>query len=34
MDIDWNTLLPEQLDWHWRENLRPRWEGLTDEEYF
>ena len=34
MDIDWNTLLPQQLDWHWHENLRPRWEGLTDEEYF
>ena len=34
MDMDWDTLIPEQLDWHWRENLRPRWEGLTDEEYF
>ena len=33
MSIDWNQLLPEQLDWHWRTNLRPRWEGLTDEEY-
>jgi hypothetical protein len=29
-----NTLLTEQLDWHWREQLRPRFEGLTDEEYF
>ena len=26
--------LAEQLDWHWRTNLRPRLEGLTDEEYF
>lgn len=26
--------LAEQLDWHWREHLRPRMDGLTDEEYF
>ncbi|XVU30339.1 DinB family protein [Actinoplanes sp. CA-054009] len=26
--------LAEQLDWHWRGNLRPRLDGLTDEEYF
>ncbi|MFJ4283402.1 DinB family protein [Streptomyces massasporeus] len=26
--------LAEQLDWHWRTNLRPRLEGLTDGEYF
>ncbi|MGW1062887.1 DinB family protein [Micromonospora rubida] len=26
--------LAEQLDWYWRKNLRPRLEGLTDEEYF
>ncbi|MFF4910019.1 DinB family protein [Streptomyces sp. NPDC001260] len=26
--------LAEQLDWHWRTNLRPRLDGLTDEEYF
>lgn len=24
----------EQLDWHWRTNLRPRLNGLTDAEYF
>ncbi|WSG05685.1 hypothetical protein OIE53_13790 [Micromonospora sp. NBC_01739] len=24
--------LSEQLDWYWRKNLRPRLEGLTDEE--
>jgi DinB superfamily len=33
MDIDWNTQLTDQLDWHWREQLRPRMDGLTDEEY-
>jgi DinB superfamily len=32
--IDWNYELAEQLDWHWREQLRPRFEGITDEEYF
>ncbi|MBB5102043.1 DinB family protein [Streptomyces spectabilis] len=26
--------LAEQLDWHWRKNLRPRLDGLADEEYF
>jgi len=26
--------LAEQSDWYWRKNLRPRLEGLTDEEYF
>ena len=32
-DLTWNPLLREQLEWHWREHLRPRLEGLTDEEY-
>ena len=32
-DIDWNFQLAEQLDWHWRGQLRPRLNGLTDEEY-
>lgn len=32
-DIDWNHQLVEQLEWHWRTQLRPRLEGLTDEEY-
>lgn len=27
-------MLLDQLDWHWREQLRPRLAGLTDEEYF
>jgi hypothetical protein len=31
--ITWNGSLAEQLDWHWREHLRPRMDGLTDEEY-
>jgi hypothetical protein len=26
--------LAEQLDWHWRHQLRPRLDGLTDDEYF
>jgi DinB superfamily len=34
MDIDWNTELADQLDWHWTHQLRPRMGGLTDAEYF
>jgi DinB superfamily len=34
MDIDWNTELVDQLDWHWQNHLRPRLDGITDEEYF
>ena len=34
MDLDWNTALAEQLDWQWQNHLRPRLDGLTDEEYF
>lgn len=34
MNVDWNEQLAEQLDWHWRTHLRPRMDGLTDEEYF
>ncbi|MBB2989811.1 hypothetical protein FHR72_001274 [Mycolicibacterium iranicum] len=26
--------LAEQLDWHWSVQLRPRLDGLTDDEYF
>lgn len=33
-DLDWNALLLDQLEWHWTHQLRPRLEGLTDEEYF
>jgi hypothetical protein len=32
--IDWAYQLTEQLDWHWRRQLRPRYQGLTDSEYF
>lgn len=32
--IDWAAEVIEQLDTHWQERLRPRLEGLTDEEYF
>src|SRR4029077_14610344 len=32
-DVDWNFQLAEQLDWHWRGQLRQRLNGLTDEEY-
>jgi hypothetical protein len=31
--IDWHTVLIDQLDWHWQNHLRPRLDGLTDEEY-
>jgi len=30
----WNPLLRDQLDWHWRNQLRGRLDGLTDAEYF
>lgn len=29
----YRDLLVEQLDWHWTNQLRPRLDGLTDEEY-
>jgi hypothetical protein len=31
--MDWTTLLADQLDVHWRGQLRPRLEGITDDEY-
>ena len=34
MDINWNEELLSQLEWHWEHQLRPRLDGLTDEEYF
>src|SRR2546430_16227359 len=34
MGIDWNAHLVDQLDWHWQAQLRPRLDGLTDDEYF
>jgi DinB superfamily len=32
--IQWTEELAEQLDWHWRNQLRPRLDGITDDEYF
>jgi hypothetical protein len=32
--IDWNTELVDQLEGHWQQQLRPRLDGLTDDEYF
>src|SRR5215475_6330463 len=29
-----NFELVEQLEWHWEQQLRPRLDGLTDDEYF
>jgi hypothetical protein len=34
MSIDWTRMLVEQLEWHWQEHLRPRLDGLADDEYF
>jgi hypothetical protein len=33
MTIDWADQLAQQVDWHWRAQLRPRLDGLTDDEY-
>ena len=33
IDIDWPSLLPEQMEWHWSAQARPRLDGLTDDEY-
>lgn len=32
--LEWNPLLLDQLEFHWTHALRPRLEGLTDDEYF
>lgn len=34
MEIDWNAEVVDQMDSHWRDRLRPRLGGLTDDEYF
>ena len=31
--VDWTGQLHDQLDFHYRHHVRPRLEGLTDEEY-
>lgn len=33
MTIDWPATLLEQLTWHWEQQLRPRLDGLSDDEY-
>jgi hypothetical protein len=30
----WNSLLRDQVSWHWTNQLRDRLDGLTDDEYF
>jgi len=30
---NWNSLLRDQLEWHWEHQLRSRLAGLSDEEY-
>ncbi|GAA4434978.1 DinB family protein [Actinokineospora soli] len=32
--VNWKHEIHEQLDLHWRDHLRPRLDGLTDDEYF
>jgi len=32
--VDWNGELVDQLESHWQHRLRPRLDGLTDDEYF
>ncbi len=34
MKPTWNTLLRDQLSFHWDHQLRDRLDGLTDDEYF
>lgn len=34
MTTQWTNELVEQLDWHWQNHVRPRLDGLTDDEYF
>jgi hypothetical protein len=33
-ELDWNAEVVDQLESHWRHRLRPRLDGLTDDEYF
>jgi hypothetical protein len=32
--VDWNAEVIDQIDAHWQSRLRPRLDGLTDDEYF
>ena len=31
--MTWTDELDKQLSWQWETHLRPRWDGLTDEEF-
>ena len=33
MEFDWGRLIVGQLEFYWDVHLRPRLDGLTDEEY-
>jgi DinB superfamily len=33
MELDWNREVVDQLDWHWTNHLRPRLDGLGNDEY-
>ena len=33
-DVDWPYEVGDQLRWHWEQQLRPRLNGLADDEYF
>jgi hypothetical protein len=32
--VDWGALIIDQLEFYWTAHLRPRLDGLTDDEYF
>ena len=34
MEMDWNAEVVDQVESHWRHRLRPRLDGLSDDEYF
>jgi hypothetical protein len=34
VQVDWGRVLVGQLEFYWDIHLRPRLDGLTDEEYF
>lgn len=34
MSVNWHAEAVEQLDFYWKVSLRPRLEGLADDEYF
>ena len=31
--MDWGRQAHEQLDWHWKNQVRPRLDGMGDDEY-